>query len=288
MSSHENLVWINGSLLSADEARVSPTDHGFTVGDGAFETMRAYDGTVFAITLHWKRLVRSCEALGIQPPRRDEFQNAMQTTLSASGLRDARVRFTVSSGEGPQGSGRGEAAPTQCCVVAPAPTYGAMESVVIVPWTRNERGALAGVKSVSYGENVIALAHAKQRGAGEAIFANTRGELCEGTGTNVFVVRDGMLCTPPLTSGCLGGVTRALVIDLCGTHGIPVSQEPLPLSALPEAGEAFLTSSTREVHGISTVDSKPLSQPVGPLTRQVAGLFRELVNRDPDPVPTSL
>lgn len=287
MSSHENLVWINGSLLSGHGARVSPSDHGFTVGDGAFETMRAYDGTVFAVTLHWARLVRSCEALGIQPPTRDEFQTAMQTTLSASGLRDARVRFTVTSGEGPQGSGRGSSPPTQCCVVAPAPVYEGMERVVIVPWTRNEQGALAGVKSVSYGENVIALAHAKRQGAGEAIFANTQGHLCEGTGTNVFVLRDGTLCTPPLSSGCLAGVTRTLVIDLCETQGIPVSQGPLPLSALPEAGEAFLTSSTREVHGISAVDGSPLSQTVGPLTRRVANLFRELVTRDPDPVPAS-
>src|SRR5688572_27303313 len=106
MPSHETLLWINGSLLPQDEARVSPSDHGFTVGDGAFETLRAYDGNLFATTLHWNRLVRSCEVLGIQPPGKHEFENAMETTLSASGLRDARVRFTVSSGDGPQGSGR--------------------------------------------------------------------------------------------------------------------------------------------------------------------------------------
>jgi branched-chain amino acid aminotransferase len=285
MPSNEPLLWINGALFSKQEARVSPSDHGFTVGDGAFETMRVYDGRVFAPTLHWERLVRSCESLGIQPPARHEFLDAMETTLSDSGLREARVRFTVSSGEGPQGSGRDGAAPTMCCMVASAPVYAESERVATVPWTRNERGALAGVKSVSYAENVIALVHAKSRGAGEAIFGNTKGELCEGTGTNVFIVDGDAVRTPPLSSGCLAGVTRALVIDLCHAHGIPISEEPMPLAALPTAREAFLTSSTREVHPIAEVDGKALAQMGGPLTRRLASLFRELVIRESDPTP---
>lgn len=287
MSSHEPFIWINGSLLPNHGARVSVSDHGFTVGDGAFETMRSYDGKIFAVTRHWMRLTRSCEVLGIQPPNRDEFHDAMEKTLSASGLRDARVRFTVSSGEGPQGSGRGDSPPTMCCAVAPAPVYGGSERVITAPWTRNERGALSGVKSTSYAENVIALAHAKRLGAGEAIFANTRDELCEGTGTNVFLVRADTVHTPPLSSGCLAGITRGLVIELCHTHGITVSEEPLPLSALAQSQEAFLTSSTREVHAISHVDGSPLSKTVGPLSRRIAGLFRELVSNDTDPKPVS-
>jgi branched-chain amino acid aminotransferase len=287
MPSHETLLWINGSLLPPHEARVSPSDHGFTVGDGAFETLRAYDGKLFALTLHWERLVRSTEVLGIQPPGKREFQNAMETTLNASGLRDARVRFTVSSGNGPQGSGRTGGERTMCCTVAPAPVYGESEHVAIVPWTRNERGALAGVKSVSYAENVIALMHAKARGAGEGIFSNTKDELCEGTGTNVFLVEGDRLRTPALSSGCLAGVTRGLVVDLCRSTGISVSEEAVPLSALPGASEAFLTSSTREVHPISHVDGNPLSQTAGPLTKRIAGLFRELVMRDSDPQPLS-
>lgn len=283
MPSHEPLLWINGSLLPPIEARVSPSDHGFTVGDGAFETLRAYDGKVFAPTLHWERLARSCESLGFEAPGREEFQNAMETTLNASGLREARVRFTVSSGDGPQGSGRHGSARTMCCMVAPAPVYPESERVATVPWTRNERGALAGVKSVSYAENVIALMHARSRGAGEAIFANTRGELCEGTGTNVFLVDGDTVRTPPLDSGCLAGVTRTLVIDVCRANGIPVSEEALPFSALTGAREAFLTSSTREVHPIAQVDGTPFPQNPGPLTRRIAGFFRELVKRDTDP-----
>jgi branched-chain amino acid aminotransferase len=280
-------VWINGSLQPKDAARVSAADHGFTVGDGAFETLRSYDDSIFAPTLHWRRLARSCEILGIQPPARTEFHDAMETTLNASGLRNARVRFTVSSGEGPQGSGRVGSNRTMCCMVAPLPVYEEQERVVTVPWTRNEKGALAGVKSVSYAENVIALMRAKSRGAGEAIFANTRGELCEGTGTNIFIVEGDALHTPPLDSGCLAGVTRELVLHLCRENAIPISERALPYSALPDAAEAFLTSSTREVHPIAEVDGKPLSQAAGPLTKRIAGLFTELVHRDSDPVPPS-
>jgi branched-chain amino acid aminotransferase len=285
MPSHEPLLWLNGSLLPKEEARVSPSDHGFTVGDGAFETLRAYEGRLFAPSLHWNRLVRSCESLGILPPGREEFQSAMETTLNASGLREARVRFTVSSGDGPQGSGRNGSHRTMCCMVAPAPAYHESERVVTVPWTRNDRGALTGVKSVSYAENVIALVHAKRQGAGEAIFGNTKGELCEGTGTNVFIVDGDTLRTPPLSSGCLAGVTRGLVIEVCRTHDIPVNDDPIPLSALSSAQEAFLTSSTREVHPIAQVDATPLSQIAGPLTRKVAGLFRDLISTERDPLP---
>lgn len=283
MSSHESFVWLNGSLLQNREARVSALDHGFTVGDGAFETLRAWDGSLFAFTRHWNRLVRSCAILGIHAPPRNLVLQAMHETLNASRLRDARVRFTVTSGEGPAGSDRGRSSSTMVCTAVPAPVYGETEHVAVSPWVRNERGALTGAKSVSYGENVVALAHAKLHGAGEAVFANTRGDLCEGTGTNVFLVHRGELHTPPLSSGCLAGVTRELVIELCRTAGIPLSESPLPVSALAEADEAFLTSSTRGIHCIAQVDDKTISKTVGPLTRRVAELFRNLVRENTDP-----
>ena len=285
MSSNESAVWINGSLTPVSLARISVFDHAFTVGDGAFETLRAYGGSIFAITLHWQRLATACARLGIACPSRQEFQTIMETTLSASGLQEARVRFTVSSGQGPAGSRRGSGETTQCCTVAPFTPYLGSERVCIVPWPRNERGALAGIKSVSYGENVIALSHARERGFGEAIFANTQGELCEGATSNVFIVREGTVHTPPLTSGCLGGVTRTLVLDLCQAHHIPFSEAPLALSELALAPEAFLTSSTREVQAISQVDDTPLSPTVGSLTERIAGLLHEMISHEPDPHP---
>ena len=284
MSSHEWPVWINGLLFPASEARVSALDHGFTVGDGAFETLCARGGFVLAPTRHWNRLVHSCEILGILPPSSDAFLQAMQQTLTASGLTDARLRFTVTSGEGPAGSARGDGTPTMTCSVSALPSLAETDRVATVPWPRNERSALTGAKTTSYAENVIALAEAKRRGAGEAIFANTRGELCEGTGSNVFLALDGdRLLTPPLSSGCLGGVTRALVIEACRAGGLPVSEEPLPLHALRNSREAFLTSTLRGVQAVTHVDDQPLSQTVGPLTRRAADLYRELVCQQNDP-----
>jgi branched-chain amino acid aminotransferase len=150
--------------------------------------------------------------------------------------------------------------------------------VVTVPWPRNERSALAGLKTISYAENVVALAYARERAAGEAIFGNLGGDLCEGTGTNVFVGTGGRLWTPPLSAGCLPGVTRDLLLQL-----VDVVEEAMPLGALARADEAFLTSSTREVQPIDAVDGHSLPAAPGPLTRAATAAFQALVARDLDP-----
>jgi branched-chain amino acid aminotransferase len=283
MASHESCVWLNGHMEPSAQARISPWDVAFLVGCGAFETLRAYGGKPFAITRHWRRLDRSCAVLGLRPPTLEQFASAMIETLNANKLLEARVRFTVSGGDVPSGLASAHGDGVFICTAIPAAPTKEAEAVVMNPWPRNERGALAGAKTVSYAENVVALNRARCNGAGEAIFANTRDELCEGAASNVFVVRGGQLHTPPLSSGCLAGVTRELTLEVCRTHGIPVSEESLPATALVGADEAFLTSSMREVQAIASVDGKPLSQPVGPLTRRVAGLFREFVASHADP-----
>jgi branched-chain amino acid aminotransferase len=163
-------------------------------------------------------------------------------------------------------------------VCSPPPDWPPSEHVATVRWTRNEHGALAGLKTTSYAENVIALADANSRGAGEAIFANTKGDLCEGTGTNVFLVVDGVLVTPPLSSGCLAGITRELVCEL-----VDVDERAVPLGALAQASEAFLTSSTRDVHPIETVDGVALPACPGPRTLAAAAAFTACRARDLDP-----
>ena len=155
--------------------------------------------------------------------------------------------------------------------------------VVTVPWPRNERGATAGLKTISYAENVRALAYAHEHGAGEAIFSNTRDELCEATGSNVFLVRDGTLFTPPSDSGCLLGVTRALVLELAASLRIVTTQAALPLGAIATADEAFLSSTTREVQGIAHVDGIALPTAPGPVTAQLAEAFTALIAQDMDP-----
>ena len=131
--------------------------------------------------------------------------------------------------------------------------------------------------------NVLALSYAKERGGEEAIFGNTQGHLCEGTGSNIFVVRDGEVITPPLASGCLAGVTRALVIELCAREEIPWRESLMPLAALNEMPEAFLTSTTRNVQPIHSVDGSPLPQVAGPLTDKLRLAFLALQETNPDP-----
>ena len=271
-------VWVNGRLLAADQATVSAFDHGVVVGDGVFETMRVYRGTPFALRRHLDRLGHSAAGLGLTLPGRSTLAGALAEVLAASGLAEARLRLTVTAGPAPLGSGRGAGPPTVIAAVAALDPVPTTADVAVVPWPRNERGAVAGLKTTSYAENVVALARAAAAGAGEAVFANTRGELCEGTGTNVVVAVGGRLLTPPLSSGCLAGVTRALVLERCG-----VEEHALPLSALAGADEAFLTSTTREVQPIATVDGQPLPSAPGPLTAAARAVFADLIASDLDP-----
>ncbi len=254
-------VWIDGRLVEPDEARVAYDDHGVTVGDGAFETVKVAGGQPFALDLHLDRLERSLAALRLpEVPRGTLVDAASEVCRSFGG--DGFLRITVTAGRGPLGSPRDVAPATVIVAIRPGAIRVEPTAVVTVPFTRNERGALAGVKSTSYAENVIALDLAIEAGATEAIFANTAGQLCEGTGSNVFVAVDGRLVTPTLASGCLAGVTRALLLDL-----LPDAVEAdVPLSALADATEAFLVSTAREVQPISHVDGRALPGCPGPLT----------------------
>jgi branched-chain amino acid aminotransferase len=280
---NDSTVWVDGRLVPAKEARVSAFDHGLLVGDGVFETLRVYDGAPFAWTRHHERLVRSAAGLGLAAPGSHELRAAVDAVLSANDLRDARLRLTVTGGVAPPGSERADGPPTVIVIAGPPTPFPPTVDVVTVPWTRNERGAVAGLKTTSYAENVRALAYARDRDAGEAIFLNTRGELCEATGSNVFVVTDGVVRTPPESAGCLLGVTRALVLELCAAHGIPADEAALLPAALDEADEAFLTSSTREVQPIGQRDRRSLPHAPGPAAEKIAGLLAELIAREPDP-----
>jgi branched-chain amino acid aminotransferase len=273
-----DVVWIDGALAPADQARISPFDHGLLTGDGVFETLIVYGGKPFAVRRHLERLAVSCRGLGLAVPDPALVRDAMAQVVMANGLDRARLRVTVTGGDSPLGSDRGAGGPTVVVAGGPLTEWPATADVVVVPWTRNEKGALSGLKTTSYGENVVALAHAKARAASESIFANTVGQLCEGTGSNVFVAIRGRLVTPPLSSGCLAGVTRALVLETVGA-----AEEDLPLAALAGADEAFLTSTTREVQPIRAVDGRALPAAPGPLTAAAADAFKRLVAEDLDP-----
>lgn len=276
-------VWLNGALVRAEEARVSPFDHGLLVGDGVFETLRVYRGVPFAWRRHLERLAHSATGLGLPLPDAQLLRGAVDAVLTANEIAEGRVRITVTGGVSPLGSERAETATTVLVAASELATRPERPEVVIVPWRRNDRGAVTGLKTISYAENVRALAYARARGATEAIFANTRDELCEATGSNVFLVAGGVLRTPPADSGCLLGVTRALVLELCVALDVAFVEATLPITALRDSEEAFLTSTTREVQAISRVDGHALPPAPGPLTRQLAKAFAALVAGDLDP-----
>lgn len=279
------VVWVDGSLVDEHEARISPFDHGLLTGDGVFETLRVYRGEPYCWTRHYERLARSASGMGLAIPPSEGLRRAALDVIDANRLTDARLRITLTGGPSPLGSERGRVTPTLILAASELPPLGPATpiEVVTVPWPRNERGALSGLKTISYGENVRALAVAKEAGAGEAIFANTLGELCEGTGTNVFIVTAGVLRTPPEESGCLLGVTRALILDLADRLAIRAEEVTLPLTAVATADEAFITSSTRELQAISAVDGNPLPVAPGPVTTLLADAFRRMVAEDLDP-----
>lgn len=270
--------WLGEGLVDPGAARVSVLDHGFTVGDGVFETILVRDGAAFALTRHLGRLQRSLSGMALAGPPPSLVREAVDAVLAsatpADGLVRGRLRITVTSGEGPIGSVRGPHAATLVVALAPLAAMDPTTVIATVPWVRNERSAIVGVKSTSYAENAVALASARGRGASEAVLANTLGSLCEGTGSNVFVVVDGEVLTPPLTSGALNGVTRQLVLEWCG-GGVPMREESLGYDVLHTAHEVFLTSSTRNVQPVVQV-LDPLrgrTLPAGPVTAQVAALF---------------
>jgi branched-chain amino acid aminotransferase len=277
------IVWLNGALVEERDARISPFDHGLLVGDGVFETLRIVGHVPFAWTRHLDRLTRSAAGIGLNVPSGDELRAAADAVVAANDVTSGRLRVTVTGGPAALGSERSKNTPTVIVVAAPMTPWPPMVDVVNVPWTRNECSATAGLKTISYAENVRALAYAHEHAAGEAIFANTAGDLCEGTGTNVFCAQGGELRTPPLHSGCLPGVTRALVIELCTRHGVPIEEADLLRDALAGSDEAFLTSSTRDVQPIARVDGKELPAAPGPLTARAAELFAALVRDNNDP-----
>jgi len=276
------LLFVDGDFHDPRRPLISALDHGMTVGDGVFETCELLDGRTFALTRHIRRLERSAAGLGLDLPDEGRVRDAVAAVENRWGPGGGlgRLRITWTAGYGPLGSDRSGGEGTLIVAAGPARAPAPVR-VVVVPWVRNERSAIAGLKTTSYAENVVALARATERGGGEAILANTRGELCEGTGTNVFVEADGVIATPPLSSGCLAGVTRALVLEWAADAGIAVREQTMPLAAIHETPHAALTSSTRGMTPIIGVDDRVLKP--GPQTLRMAEEFDRRSRDEIDP-----
>jgi branched-chain amino acid aminotransferase len=271
-------IWLNGRLFDdPHQATVAGTDHGLVVGDGVFETLKVTERGAFAVRRHLNRLNRSASALGLPEPDHGGIREAIDAVLDGRDFPRGKLRITYTGGRGPLGSEAAYGPPTVIIVLAPVDASPRLTSIVTAPWTRNEHGALAGVKSTSYAENVRGLGYAANHNASEAIFLNTAGHVCEGTGTNIFMVFGDTVITPPLRSGPLAGITRELIMEWS-----TVEQGDLTLDEARRADEVFITSSMRDVQGVERWDDQTFS-PAHRVTRAVAASFAERSEADLDP-----
>lgn len=268
--------WINDELVPIVDAKVSVLDHGFTVADGVFETLLVTDGKVFALDRHLARLTKSASGLGIALPEVAKISNGIEQVLQKNPkVNFGRLRVTVTSGAGPLGSDRTAATPTLVISLAEQAAWSASTKVLLVPWSRNENSPLAGLKTTSYAENVYALDAAKSQGFSEAIFCDTSGRLCEGTGSNIFLIKDERIFTPSDASGLLRGITRDLVIEWANESGFEVIERDVDPSELWSADEVFITSSTRDIHPVSELAKLDLAGNVVDHRKLVPGLVTE-------------
>jgi branched-chain amino acid aminotransferase len=268
-------VWVNGVTSARSEARVDPFDHGFTVGDGLFETLAVVDGRPTFWDRHLRRLRASAATLGIEIPFDDAALARGAAELLAAAGAAGRLRITATSGSGPLGPARPPGPATVVMATAgPVDRRGPI-AVVTVPWVRNERSPLAGVKSTSYGDSVMVLRHARARGADEVLLADTRGRLSEAATGNVFVEVGDRLVTPSRASGCLPGVVRQVLLDA----GVAVTDD-VSMEVLTTTREVFLTSSLGGVTPVASLDGRPLPAPSGPLTRTAVAALDDAVRED--------
>ncbi|WP_229051202.1 aminotransferase class IV [Aeromicrobium sp. Leaf350] len=265
-------VWVDGRVLESPQERaLSVLDHGLVVGDGVFETVKVEQGRPFALARHLERLSRSATGLGIGEPDLDAVRAGVVATLEGHDLPFGRIRITVTSGLGPLGSPRGDGDQTVVVATEPCDRPPAVSRIATVPWPRNERGALAGLKTTSYGENALMVEAALARGASEAVMPNTQGQVCEGTGSNIVYVLDGRVVTPSLPAGPLAGITRALLLEWAAGE-VEIAEEDHPIEVLSAAEEVMLVGTTRDVQAIERVNDRELVAP-GPLTQQLQAIW---------------
>ena len=285
-------VWLNDELVDAQQASVSVFDHGLTVADGIFETLKVVDGHIFALDRHLDRLQNSANILGLGRLDRASIQKGCNEVLAAnSQIPNGRMRITVTSGSGPLGSDRFDSPVTLVIAMSSTTPWPQQTSIVVVPWTRNERSSIAGAKSTSYAENVVALTAAHDAGFSEAVFTDSRGHISEGTGTNIFLVSGGELVTPSIDTGLLQGVTRNLVIQWAQEAGYVVHERTFSTAYLLESDEVFLTSTTRDVHPVTSIGvmspdrviASRVNKPLGPVTIRMQEIFTANSKNDWNP-----
>ncbi len=274
------VVWLDGRVVAAARARISVFDRGLLYGDAAFETVRIYRGRLFKWREHRRRLASTLDRLAIAFPRID-LEAAILDVVAAARLTEAAVRLTITRGVGEGLAPPEGLEPTVLLIPRPIPvglddarTDGV--AVIRLPFGQGRSGFTSGHKTTDYAAAVQGRLLAGQAGAFEALYVESDGALSEATTSNIFLVRNKRLLTPPLAAGCLPGITRELVFRLAQKAGISVRETPLATEDLGRADELFLTGTVIEIVPVTRVDDIELGPP-GTITRQLQQAYRQLI-----------
>jgi branched-chain amino acid aminotransferase len=278
-------VYINGKLYAKEDAKVSVYDHGLLYGDGVFEGMRSYNGRVFRLQEHLDRLWSSAKAIWLEiPMTKDAMAKAVNETLATNGIKDGYIRLVITRGSGTLGLDPNRCTDPQIIIITdhialyPEEFYKNGLEIVTASTTRNHPAALSPrIKSLNYLNNIMAKIEGLKAGCIEALMLNHKGEVAECTGDNIFLVRQGVLQTPPLDAGILEGITRDAVIELAQAAKIEVREMPLTRHDVYIADECFLTGSAAEIIPVVGIDNRTIGDgKPGPMTRDLIERFRKL------------
>ena len=284
---------MNGKLVPEQEAVISVFDHGYLYGDGVFEGIRAYNGRVFKLEEHVRRLYESAHSIMLPVPySQEEMIKAVVDTVNANKLTEAYIRLVVSRGVGDLGLDPRKCKESQVVIIAdkivlyPEELYEEGLTVITVATRRNIADALdPKLKSLNYLNNIHAKIEANRAGVLEALMTNSQGYISEGTGDNIFIYRKGKLITPPPYLGILEGITREAVIELARQEGIPLQEAPFTRHDVYVADECFLTGTAAEVIPVIEADMRTIGTgKPGPVTRTLMEKFRELTQTTGTPL----
>ncbi len=289
----KRIIFMNGKLVPEQEAVISVFDHGYLYGDGVFEGIRAYNGRVFKLEEHVRRLFESAHSIMLPIPySQEEMIKAVVDTVNANKLTDAYIRLVVSRGVGDLGLDPRKCKESQVVIIAdkivlyPKELYEKGLTVITVATRRNIADALdPKLKSLNYLNNILAKIEANRAGVLEALMTNSQGYISEGTGDNIFIYRKGKLITPPPYLGILEGITREAVIELAHEEGIPLQEAPFTRHDVYVADECFLTGTAAEVIPVIEADMRTIGTgKPGPVTRTLMEKFRELTQTTGTPL----
>ncbi len=279
-------IWMNGELVERQDARISVYDHGLLYGDGVFEGIRVYAGKVFELDAHIDRLYDSAKIIRLAIPyTKQELCDAIYETLHANEMHDAYVRLVVTRGPGTLGLGPFDCSNPVTFIITdqialyPEEMYREGMAVIIAKTIRRSGRVIPSqVKSLNYLNNILAKVEAVDAGVAEAVMLNEQGNVAECTGDNIFIVADGRVITPPPEAGILVGITREVVMRLCGELNIPLSQSDITVEQLYEADECFLTGTAAEVIAVTKIDGKVIGDGKGgPVTNKLLEAFRNYI-----------